>query len=112
MAKPDDVRKIALAMPEAVEQQHHGHPDFRVRKKIFATLWPGENRAVVKLQIADQQALVQMQPEVFSLGGWSHQGWTNVQLANVDKATLKDVIENAWRNVAPKKLCADFDANR
>jgi hypothetical protein len=35
---PDEFRRLALALPEAVESEHMGHPDFRVRKKIFATL--------------------------------------------------------------------------
>lgn len=32
------VRRLALGLPEAVEQAHMGHPDFRVRGRIFATL--------------------------------------------------------------------------
>jgi len=43
------MRKLALALPEAEERAHHGHPDFRVRGKVFATLWPDERRAVVRL---------------------------------------------------------------
>ncbi len=49
-------RKIALSMPKAEEHPHHGHPSFRVKNKIFATLYG--SRAVVKLSIADQIALV------------------------------------------------------
>ncbi|HEV3460901.1 MAG TPA: MmcQ/YjbR family DNA-binding protein [Candidatus Dormibacteraeota bacterium] len=33
------LRRIALWLPEATEQDHHGRPSFRVRGKIFATLW-------------------------------------------------------------------------
>jgi hypothetical protein len=35
----DDARQLALGLPEAVEQDHHGRPSFRVSGKIFATLW-------------------------------------------------------------------------
>jgi hypothetical protein len=35
---PDEARHLALALPEAVEQDHHGFPSFRVRGRIFATL--------------------------------------------------------------------------
>ena len=31
-------RQLALALPEAVEQDHHGFPSFRVAGRIFATL--------------------------------------------------------------------------
>ncbi len=97
-------RRIALACPEAVEGSHMGHPDFRVAGKIFMTLWPAQKGAVVKLPPADQQALVQMDPEAFSLGGWSHQGWTRVQLARVNAGQLRLLAQAAWRNVAPRRL--------
>jgi len=35
---PDQFRRIALTLPDAVEGSHQGHADFRVRKRIFATL--------------------------------------------------------------------------
>ncbi len=39
--KPEEFRKLALRLPEALEHQHQGHPDFRVHGKVFATLgWP------------------------------------------------------------------------
>jgi hypothetical protein len=31
-------RRLALSLPEAAEGAHMGHPDFRVRNKIFASL--------------------------------------------------------------------------
>jgi len=38
---PDDFRSAALQLPEETKGAHQGHPDFRVRGKIFATLgWP------------------------------------------------------------------------
>ncbi len=33
------VRRLALGPPGAVEHDHHGRPSFRVRGRIFATLW-------------------------------------------------------------------------
>ena len=46
----DEFRRIALSLPEAVEIGHMGHPDFRVRKKIFATLgYPDDAWGMVKL---------------------------------------------------------------
>jgi hypothetical protein len=41
----DEFRALARSLPEAVEAveaSHMGHPDFRVRKKIFASLGPRE----------------------------------------------------------------------
>jgi len=33
-----DFRRVALALTDAVESAHMGHPDFRVNGRIFATL--------------------------------------------------------------------------
>jgi hypothetical protein len=38
MATTDEARRMALALPESTEADHHGFPSFRVRGKIFATL--------------------------------------------------------------------------
>jgi hypothetical protein len=101
-----DVRRIALSMPEAQEKSHFSCPDFRVRNKIFATLYPAENRAVVKLSVADQCALVSMDPKVFSVNSWAHLGWTNVRLQHISKGHFRNVVRSAWRNVAPRRLVA------
>ena len=39
MLSVDDARRLALALPEATEQDHHGRPSFRVAGRIFSTLW-------------------------------------------------------------------------
>ncbi|HTS83598.1 MAG TPA: MmcQ/YjbR family DNA-binding protein [Usitatibacter sp.] len=96
-------RRIAMSLPEAEERQHHGHPDFRVNGRIFATLWPDQYRAVVKLAIPDQIALVQMDPSAFSLNGWSRQGYTTVDLKHIDVSRLRTVMESAWTNVCAKR---------
>jgi hypothetical protein len=103
-------RAIALSMPEAEERAHFGHPDFRVRNKIFATLWPDKGVAVVMITVADQTALLQMHPETFSLNAWSHHGATNVHLRHVSAAQFRDLLRTAWRKVAPKRLVAEHES--
>jgi len=45
-----DFRRIALSFPEVTESAHMGHPDFRVKKRIFATLgYPARGWGMVKL---------------------------------------------------------------
>lgn len=39
MMSREQIRRLALALPEVVEQDHHGRPSFRVAGRIFATLW-------------------------------------------------------------------------
>ena len=103
----EEFRGLALSLPEAVEQSHMDHPDFRVRGKIFATLgYPDSGRAMVKLMHEEQEALTRARPEVFATvpGGWGRRGATYVTLANADAATAYDALLMAWRNTAPKRL--------
>jgi hypothetical protein len=102
----NDFRRLALALPEASEASHMGHPDFRVRKKIFATLWPKEGRGVVMLTPEQQKVLVDLKPAVFTPvpGGWGRRGSTNVNLEAADEISLTSVLLMAWRNKAPKRL--------
>lgn len=96
-------RKIALALPEAEERDHRGHPSFRRGKSIFVTLRPNEDLAVLKLAVADQQDLITQHPKIFSLNAWSSQGWTNVHLKFVEIALFRILITDAWEGVARKK---------
>ena len=102
-------RKIILSMPEAEESRHMDHPDFRVNNKIFATLWPREVRAVIKISPEDQILLLKSSPKAFSTNAWSKHGWTNVHLEHVDAKLFRGLVEDSWRAVAPKKLVAKHD---
>jgi hypothetical protein len=64
---PASFRKLALALPEAVEAAHMDHPDFRVVGKIFATLgYPDEPRGMVKLTPEQQADFVGKAPKISS----------------------------------------------
>jgi|ERR1700694_511216 len=99
-------RRIALSMPNATEESHMGHPDFLVKGKIFATMCsPDERWCMVKLPPALQRTLIKGKPTVFvpASGAWGRQGSTLALLAKIDTATLRPIMEAAWRNVAAKR---------
>ncbi len=102
MMTPDDVRRLALALPEAQEGDDHGKPAFLVGKKIFCTL--GEASAVVRLSPEDQHNL--LEPDVVeAIGGyWGRKGWTEVRLARVDAPRLGLLLRLSWDGVAPKRI--------
>ena len=105
----DDIRAIALALPEAEEQPHFDSASFRVKGKIFATMGD-EPRATLKLDPEDQYNLAQAHPGVVSAaeGYWGRNGWTVVQCATMDAETLSGLMRMAWVNVAPKRLAKAF----
>ena len=102
----DEFRELALSFPEACESSHMGHPDFRVRGKIFATLWPDEQYGMVKLMPDDQAIVCRGEPAVFApvKGGWGKRGSTTVLLAKADEASVRGALLAAWRKAAPKRL--------
>ena len=100
----DAFRKLALKLPEVAESAHMGHPDFRVRGKIFATLgYPDAGFGMVKLTPEQQEALVNAEPAVFARvkGGWGKGGATQVFLERAKTKSLGLALTLAWRNVAP-----------
>jgi hypothetical protein len=105
MSDADRFRRAALALPEALEGSHGGHPDFRVGKRVFASLfYPDKDWGVVKLTPEQQAMVVEAEPEIFRpvSGVWGKQGNTNVRLAKADQVTLKSALTMAWQNIAPK----------
>jgi len=110
---PTEFRRLALSLPEAVESSHMNHPDFRVRGKIFATLTGADELCgMVKLTPEQQRWFVQIEPKVFApvKGGWGLRGATNVNVASATEETLRPALVAAWRNVAPKRLAEEHDA--
>jgi hypothetical protein len=107
----DDFRALALALPEASEESHMNHPDFRVRGKIFATLGPAEAWGMVKLTPEQQASFVRTDPAVFESfnGAWGRRGGTRVNLEAAEEYIVRQALIAAWRNTAPKKLAEQHE---
>jgi hypothetical protein len=99
----DAFRRIALALPKAVEFAHNGHPDFRVRGRIFASLgYPDEHWGMIKLTPEQQAAVVAKSAQMFQPvpGAWGRQGSTNVHLPAARVAPVRAAMKVAWGNLA------------
>lgn len=100
---PAEFRKLALALPGAIEHKHMDHPDFRVNGKVFATLgYPNEAWAMVKLYPDQQRDFVATAPGTFIIlkGAWGRKGCTNVLLADAKPPKVRAALHAAWRNAA------------
>ena len=104
----DDFRRLALSLPEASEQSHMGHPDFRVGGRIFAGLDQAGARASLKLVPDQQEVLMSAEPALFTPanGAWGAKGWTCLILAAADEETAGGALHMAWRNTAPARLAS------
>lgn len=101
---PADVRRLALALPEAAEGDDHGTPAFTVGGKIFCTF--SAPAITIKLSLEDQDNLVAGHPGVIEpvAGYWGRKGWTVVQCDQTDQTMIAMLLELAWSMVAPKRL--------
>jgi hypothetical protein len=102
----EDVRRLALALPGAVEMDHHGAPSFRVGGKIFSTVRPDGSRLMVKLGPEDQYNLCEAHPEAMTPvpGYWGRKGATYVALERVGEELAEMLLRLAWQGIAPANL--------
>jgi hypothetical protein len=114
MATSDDVRRIALSLPETSEGSLYGTPGFRVRDKAFARLRDDESFLVAWVADEDdKEALIATEPEVyFTLPHYDGHPSVLVRLAAIDEDELREVLREAWRVRAPRRLLAEYDAGR
>jgi hypothetical protein len=120
MADADDVRRVALALPDVEEIDSDGF-DFRVGGKGFVWSYPERlpgQRRVIRTDIAvlfvgdeaEKQALLLGEPEVFFTAP-GYDGWPLVmlRLAAVDLERLTELVTDAWRMRAPRDLAGELD---
>ncbi len=105
------VRRICLSLPEAEERETWDTATFRVRNRIFVMFSDREREAWIKATSDEQHALIAMHPEVFFFPPYvGPSGWIGVRVAKADRAEVAELITEAWRLTAPKRLLATFDA--
>ena len=106
----DAVRRIALSMPEAEERETWETATFRVRNKIFVMFSDKERHLWVKSTHDEQSALVAMDDETFFVPPYvGPSGWVGVVINRVDPGEMRELITEAWRMTAPKRLVRSFD---
>ena len=120
MADADEVRRLALALPQVVEIDSAGF-DFRVAGKGFVWSYPerlpGKPRVirtdVAVLYVGDEaekQALLLGEPEVFfTTPGYDGLPLVMLRLAEVDVERLGELVTDAWRMRAPEALAGEVD---
>ena len=104
------VRSFALSLPEAEERETWGEATFRVRNKIFMMMGADGKRASVKSTHDEQAALLAGDPETFFRPEYvGVHGWVGVVVARADPQEMRELVTEAWRLTAPKRLLAAFD---
>ena len=110
----EDVLAIGTSLPEVTESTWFRTPCLRVRKKSFCRMKEdGETLVIRVVDEQDKVALMRMEPEVFfTTPHYDGYAYVLVRLAAVDRSQLGELLEDAWRLVAPKRLVAAYDEPR
>ena len=111
------MRKIALAMPEAVEKETWGHPTFRIRDKIFGGIGASENddgelviTTSFKAAAGEQESLLAEGHPFFRPMYVGNRGWVGMVIDDdTDWEALAELVEDSFRAIAPKKVSALLD---
>ena len=111
----DTARRFALGLPEANEEPHFDLSSWRVRGKIFATIPPGGEQLRVPVDPDEWHALVEGNPAVFAEIIWGKRpirNWVQVNLPAAATDEVRELLEEAWRRRAPKRVVAAYDAEQ
>lgn len=127
MATWDDVRRLALALPETVERTSWGNSGWRVRDRQF--VWerplrrtdiaaleqrgePVPDGPILGIRVADlgvREAMIADDPAVFfTIPHFDGYPAVLARLDRLDTGELRELITEAWLDRAPKRLAAEY----
>ncbi|TDW95638.1 hypothetical protein EV137_2982 [Kribbella pratensis] len=102
----EDVRRIALSLPETVEKRRWGHPTFDVAGRMFVTVPDDQTSFAVRCPRLEREELIAAEPEKFWVP--KHEAgsnWVRARLEALEDADeLRDILVDSWRQVAPPGL--------
>lgn len=104
-------RRLLLALPRVEEGPCYGTPGWRVKKKFLARLKEDGDTLVVKVGDEERDILMAADPKTFfTTAHYAGYPTVLVRLSSVRAAVLRQVLEQAWRRIAPKRLLAQLDS--
>jgi hypothetical protein len=110
----DEVRAFASTLPHSTEALVRGRIKFRIGRIVWLAL--SRDGTVMGFAFPKEwrEALVESEPEKFSLPGQSDMRyhWVHVRLAAIDPDEMRDLVEDAWAFCAPKRVAEEYAASR
>ena len=109
----DTVREIALALPGVEEGTSYRTTAFRVNGKLFARFHQDAESLVIKVEYAAREVLMGANPETFYITD-HYRCWPYmlIRVSRVKRDELRDLLEEAWRGVASKRMIAARESAR
>ncbi|MCO6005755.1 MmcQ/YjbR family DNA-binding protein [Actinoallomurus purpureus] len=108
MVTVEDVRRVASSLPRTEEHLIRDRIKFRVGKIVYLAFSADEEWMGFAFPKEERAALIAGEPEKFRLPRLSDQrfNWVEVRLATLDEDEMRELVEEAWRMVVPKRVAA------
>ena len=109
MRKPsiwyERARRVALSLPRVEERHVATGPEFRIGRRLLARLDQDGVSLLVHIGADEREMLTEAEPRTFSDAcGLRAHPTMRVHLAYVDEGSLRRILEQSWRERAPKRL--------
>jgi hypothetical protein len=109
-ASYETVRELARALPGVVEGIAYGTAALRVAKRLFARQHELGDLLVIRIDPNERAMRMNADPEAYFITDhYRNYPWMLVRLSAVDRDDLRELLEDAWRLSAPKRLLATRD---
>jgi hypothetical protein len=110
----DDVRVIAETLPRSSEALVRGRVKFRIGRIVYLAFSRDGSTMGFAFPKEWRDALVESEPEKFSLPGQSdlRYHWVHVDLSAIDEEEMRQLVEDAWAFTVPKSVAEEYAAAR
>jgi hypothetical protein len=110
----DEVREFARSLPRSSEAFVRGRVKFRIGRIVYLSFSRGGEVMGFAFPKDWRDALVESEPEKFSLPGQSdlRYHWVHVRLEAIDAVEMRELVEDAWAFTVPKRVAEEYAASR
>jgi hypothetical protein len=106
----DDVRAMALELPEVVETTSYGTPSFKLRKRMLCRLRDDGATLVVRVDPLEREALLADRGGAYFITPhYEDHPYVLVKLEIAEPAEVRELLIEAWLERAPKRLAATHE---
>jgi hypothetical protein len=114
MVTMDEVRAFARTLPRSSEALVRGRVKFRVGRIVWLAFSRDGSTMGFAFPKEWRDALVEADPEKFSLPGQSdlRYHWVHVHLAAIGPEEMRELVEDAWAFCVPKRVAEEYAASR
>jgi hypothetical protein len=108
MVTVEDVRRVASSLPRTEEHLIRDRVKFRVGKIVYLAFSRDEKVMGFAFPKEEREDLIAAEPEKFLMPRLSDQrfNWVEVRLAALGEDEMRELVEEAWRMVVPKRVAA------